>query len=583
MLQPINIYTDNLYKNDVSFKSINNAINAERAINALNSMQGMKGSLRLQGESLQKMISKLGDNGKKILDILSKNLKKPVIDISYKSSENGFVIGNVVIKDNNKQVGNCTISVTDLGTPQSILKYRLKLGDNGEIASSNGYLNNADSLSYDNYFSSLAKRNDVYESKLTIDNVLLDYTKINKKDFFGMLYKFFGIKIMNPLEECIFNIMKNVSDIQSFCRDLLSGKSVNLSQLKFISKLIMEKDAVYVQKVADEEVFPKVSGNIEEEFSEAKAVINKLPRKRKGKDNDIAVKLHKLNELLDCEYDFHSIKINSRINRPEMDHKIIKCKSSEEMAQKIEDEINNSAKLIRGLVSRGKKLSGAIPRYEKYIAYLMDLAEIKGLKIYPHLSNISYKSYRADEAAMNAIKEKSSTVISSAITEVVADVPKFYYTDFENKMCNFSNIDELKAEIQRQIIDSLKDLKHYRNLGLTAKAEMLENYVRRLRIEAEKHEIKLKYSGISEVREYYYYDIHGKMHSNFITLKSLSDAIQKEINSALIKIDALRGTGKRKSKEILELEDYVRSLRSDADANGAHLSNYGRTVVKDKS
>ena len=116
-------------------------MNVAKIIAAAAKMTGTKFSATY-GKEVMKLALPKSKAGKLLEEAPLGELKNPFIDVSMKSSKNGYTIGAFRIRDGKEVIANGAASVTGLNTPKSVVKYRFSLGDKGKAARVNAFIDN---------------------------------------------------------------------------------------------------------------------------------------------------------------------------------------------------------------------------------------------------------------------------------------------------------------------------------------------------------------------------------------------------------------------------------------------------------
>lgn len=224
----------------------------QKIIRTIGMLQGSKGSLSLGKNQLRMARAKMCDPGKAIFDSTLGKLNKPNVDVAYKVSERGYTVGAVAIKDGQKTVGNGAISVTGLGTEQSIIKYRLNIGENGKVAQVNGFLDNTENLSLDDILLNIMRKDGITSVHQHIGKAYGARGSINEKEYAKMLDKLSGMPLATTLLDKVTGKANGfTAKVQEKVRDFLAGKGALTKAKDVAVKDNFEKKAV---KVSDEYV-----------------------------------------------------------------------------------------------------------------------------------------------------------------------------------------------------------------------------------------------------------------------------------------------------------------------------------------
>lgn len=204
-------------------------VNIAKILKMAESLKGTKGSFTLGKSALRQVSSKAGKQGEAIFDFATKGLSKPAVDIAYKSSEKGLTIAKATIKDGNKVIGNGAISVSGLGTEQSVIKYRLNMGENGKVLQQNGWIDNSKNLTLDDIATTLTRKNGITTQTSQIGEATYSRTMFDENEFALVADKMVGMPVASQGLALGKNQVQGIVDkIQQGVRDLLAGKEVPL-------------------------------------------------------------------------------------------------------------------------------------------------------------------------------------------------------------------------------------------------------------------------------------------------------------------------------------------------------------------
>lgn len=103
-------------------------------VKELPKMEGTAGKISLG----KKQLAFMGEKGKALSKVLS-GVDASAVDIAYKSKAN-YSIAAFRLRDGKNVVGQGALSIQNPATDKTILKYRAAVGENGKIATSNGYV-----------------------------------------------------------------------------------------------------------------------------------------------------------------------------------------------------------------------------------------------------------------------------------------------------------------------------------------------------------------------------------------------------------------------------------------------------------
>lgn len=114
-----------------------------KIIRAIPTLKGSKGALSLGAEQIRLM----SKEDKALAEVIG-TLKEPTMDIVYKAKSN-YNVAAFKLRDGKNVVANGALSLQNPATAESILKYRLNVGENGRVARVNGFMDIGKKLDFE--------------------------------------------------------------------------------------------------------------------------------------------------------------------------------------------------------------------------------------------------------------------------------------------------------------------------------------------------------------------------------------------------------------------------------------------------
>lgn len=100
---------------------------------------GASGRMTLGKTQLEALAQKAGSEVAEIAQKVLSKIENPSVEVAYKAKSN-YAIAGIRVKDGKTVVGQGAVSVTNPGHSDSVVKHRASIGENGKIASSNGFI-----------------------------------------------------------------------------------------------------------------------------------------------------------------------------------------------------------------------------------------------------------------------------------------------------------------------------------------------------------------------------------------------------------------------------------------------------------
>ncbi len=141
------------------------APNVGQIINVLNLTKGSTMRFTLSRNTLQQLASQVDDDAAQVLQKALSGAKNPTAEFAAKSSEQGYAIAGMILRDGERQIGRGAVSVTGFGKPDAVWKTKFSLLD-GKVQAG-GHLDIGRSPDIDNIAYNIANRN----GQLTINGI----------------------------------------------------------------------------------------------------------------------------------------------------------------------------------------------------------------------------------------------------------------------------------------------------------------------------------------------------------------------------------------------------------------------------
>lgn len=263
-------------------------VSIPKIINLVSKIQGSKGAVSLGKKQLNMMAQE-----NKAIQTIVKELKDPSLDIAYKAKSN-YNVAAFKLRDGKEAILNGAVSLQNPGTKESIIKYRLNLGDKGKAASSNGFADLGQIVDLDNMAVSTVVKNGKTQTQARIGDALGISAKVDQKEILQMTD----------------NVAPEIKEFYETFRE--KQKSILTDGWESLGKKLSGKDELKFKKVAPEG-FAKASDKVMQEddiltyLSKNKKLINdaRITEIKKRKDiinehmNEIREKFKKTPDPLD--------------------------------------------------------------------------------------------------------------------------------------------------------------------------------------------------------------------------------------------------------------------------------------------
>ena len=162
-----------------------NYLSISKVIGMISKLEGSKGALSLGGKQLN-MLAK----DKKIAQVLSR-MTDPQLDVAYKAKSN-YNIAAFRLRDGKEVVANGAVSLQNPGTTESIIKYRLNVGENGNILRTNGFGDFGKQLDVDDLGAAVSRRKGITSVEADSGKAFRVAAELNEEEAVGLISRYTG-------------------------------------------------------------------------------------------------------------------------------------------------------------------------------------------------------------------------------------------------------------------------------------------------------------------------------------------------------------------------------------------------------
>lgn len=160
-----------------------NPLTLRKVIGMIPKLSGSKGAMTLSAEQL-KFMAKEDKGMSKVLGTLD----KPSLEIAYKAKSN-YSVAALRLKDGEKSVAKGAVSIQNPNTPNTIIKYRSSIGENANIAHSNGYVDFGKKIDIEDFEIFAKSKKGVVSASATSNKAIGVAAEINEKPAVEFLEK----------------------------------------------------------------------------------------------------------------------------------------------------------------------------------------------------------------------------------------------------------------------------------------------------------------------------------------------------------------------------------------------------------
>jgi len=146
-----------------------------KLIRTIQKLNGSKGAISLGAKQL-KLMAKEDKTLAQALDAL----EEPAMDVAYKAKSN-YNVAAFRLKDGKNTVANGAVSLQNPGSTESILKYRINIGENGAVARSNGFIDTGKKLDLEDVEAFVKRKNGVISESVASGDAVRIAAEVNEK------------------------------------------------------------------------------------------------------------------------------------------------------------------------------------------------------------------------------------------------------------------------------------------------------------------------------------------------------------------------------------------------------------------
>ena len=151
-------------------------VSIPKIISAISKLEGSKGVLSLSGKQLRTLAQK----DQHLMQVVDR-MQDPVLDVAYKAKSN-YNVAAFRLRDGKEAVANGAVSLQNTGTAESIIKYRLNVGENGKILSTNGFADFGKQLDVNDIEIAAARKNWITSAEVKSGKTYRQAAEVNEDE-----------------------------------------------------------------------------------------------------------------------------------------------------------------------------------------------------------------------------------------------------------------------------------------------------------------------------------------------------------------------------------------------------------------
>lgn len=269
-----------------------------KLIRTIQKLNGSKGALSLGAKQLKLMTKE----DKTLAQALA-TLKEPAMDVAYKAKSN-YNVAAFRLKDGKNTVANGAVSLQNPGTRESILKYRLNIGENGTVARSNGFIDTGKKLDLDDIETFSKCKNGVTSASVASGDAMRIAAEVNEKQAIELAKQMelgFG-HVFEFADKTRSQLIKNLNSTWENIGKKLAGVAE--------PKAVKVADNIDIKNFAKAHAGDIKKAKIAEAEKNCKYMLNEMEELKKKfaacTDNDLKIKIAAEFKEVEMKYNYQS-------------------------------------------------------------------------------------------------------------------------------------------------------------------------------------------------------------------------------------------------------------------------------------
>ena len=216
-------------------------MNIVKIISTVSKLSGSKFSTTLNKGALELALSKSAS--KTQLAEVMNLFKEPYVDYAVKASKRGYTIGAFRLRDGKEVIANCAVSVSNLGTPKSVVKCRYSLGANGNAVRANAFIDNSHKYKLADTEFNIGRKKGVITIDEKIGKAAGGYVRVDEQACAKYLDKISGTDFGSKGYKKAKDVINEYgATVQNFYKKLLAGQdaSKEIGKTKEYSKKLTD-------------------------------------------------------------------------------------------------------------------------------------------------------------------------------------------------------------------------------------------------------------------------------------------------------------------------------------------------------
>ena len=226
-----------------------------------------------------KQLRTLAQKDQHLMQVVDR-MQDPVLDVAYKAKSN-YNVAAFRLRDGKEAVANGAVSLQNPGTAESIIKYRLNVGENGKILSANGFADFGKQLDVNDIEIAAARKNWITSAEVKSGKTYRQAAEVNEDEAIKLLSRYSGIPDESLRKSIYGRMTPGTNKLQTLWKEfgqILSGAPKGSKIEKAATAELKTFDPAAFKKatVGADEALTKLRKLAKEDFSEFVKVRNEM-------------------------------------------------------------------------------------------------------------------------------------------------------------------------------------------------------------------------------------------------------------------------------------------------------------------
>lgn len=207
-----------------------------KLVKNLPKMEGSKGTVTLGCKQLEAM----GEHGKEVAEAM-RCVDASTLDVAYKAKSN-YSIAGFRLKNGQKVVGNGAVSLENPGAQNSVMKYRVSLGENGRTMTSNGFFDAGKHAPADDMSMAISRKGGKISGHAEVGDAATIHLAGDEKEIVNVLGKnqYGGKEAVSNYQKAYWALQQKFDEVYTGIGKILRGKGGSERSFDYVARVYAE-------------------------------------------------------------------------------------------------------------------------------------------------------------------------------------------------------------------------------------------------------------------------------------------------------------------------------------------------------